>query len=418
MKYILFLSADDFKEKSIQVIRKTPEAYVKDGWKVFYIVLRDSSTKGNYYYEKPLSISGVNIVRKEIPFTKLLNGIDNAVLSSVLIRIRKYIAIFYLVVLGIRHLKEHNFDVLYGYEQPGSVAAKIIKLFYNLGKTKLILRFQGVVFVKEWVKRNVWYRGLLNFDTFYALKGPSDLCIMTNDGSCGDWVLEQINAKHKRLAFWPNGVDRFIINQDERVELLRRFKLDNEFLFISVSRLDDHKRVDRCIHFFKNLVVNNPLKKFRYLIVGEGAKRVEFEKLVYDLKIEQYVNFIGALNQSDVPVYLDIADAFVSMYESSNVGNPLLEAIRLNKLIITLDNGATNEWIKHKINGFLYPVDDQLDFSNEDYKTMANDFLVSLGNPLEISKIKENLRKLENEKLWSWEDRFDAEIKLVNEIGT
>lgn len=31
-KTILFLSALDFKEKSIQVIKKTPEAFVKAGW--------------------------------------------------------------------------------------------------------------------------------------------------------------------------------------------------------------------------------------------------------------------------------------------------------------------------------------------------------------------------------------------------
>lgn len=51
MKKILFLSGLDFKDKSIQVIRKTPEAYVNSGWSVHYIVARDTSSKGNYYYE-------------------------------------------------------------------------------------------------------------------------------------------------------------------------------------------------------------------------------------------------------------------------------------------------------------------------------------------------------------------------------
>jgi len=51
-KTILFLSALDFKEKSIQVIRKTPEAYLKYGWKVFYVVARDNSKYGNYFYVK------------------------------------------------------------------------------------------------------------------------------------------------------------------------------------------------------------------------------------------------------------------------------------------------------------------------------------------------------------------------------
>ena len=61
-KKILFISGIDFKEKSIQVIRKTPEAYVKRGWDVHYLVLRDVSKRGNYYYEEPLNPSGVQSV--------------------------------------------------------------------------------------------------------------------------------------------------------------------------------------------------------------------------------------------------------------------------------------------------------------------------------------------------------------------
>jgi len=35
----------DFKEKSIQVIRKTPEAYIEAGWDVHYVVARDGFKK-------------------------------------------------------------------------------------------------------------------------------------------------------------------------------------------------------------------------------------------------------------------------------------------------------------------------------------------------------------------------------------
>ena len=413
---ILFLSADDFKEKSIQVIRKTPEAYVAAGWEVYYIVMRDSSKKGNYFYERPLDIAGAHIIRREVPGTKLLNGITNRYLASLIIRIRRYIGILYLIRYGIKFSKDKEIDILYGYEQPGAVAAKFIKSVGFLRDAKLVLRFQGVVFVKEWIKQNKWYRKITNFDTYYALKGPSDLCIMTNDGSCGDWVLQQVGAKHKKIAFLSNGVDQFIIDDTKRTTLVNQYKSADEYLFVSVSRLDDHKRVDRCIRFFDKVVKNNPEKVFKYLIVGEGAKRVEFEALVVELNISKYIEFIGAVNQSEVPLYLDIADVFISMYESSNVGNPLLEAIRLNKFIITLDNGGTGEWIKHRETGFLYPVNDSLDLGNSDYENMKNDFLEVLENPSQITNMKENLKVKEKEKLWSWEDRFKAEVLLVDEL--
>lgn len=415
IKKILFLSADDFKEKSIQVIRKTPEAYAHAGWHVTYIVMRDSSNKGNYYYEAPLELDGVNTFRYEVPGTKILNSLNSKFAISIFIRIRRYLAILHLIFKGYNKLKNEHFDVLYGYEQPGSVAAKFISSILNLKNTKLITRFQGVVFVKEWLQNKKWIRKITNFDTFYALKGPSDLCIMTNDGSRGDWVLEKIKSKHKKIAFWSNGVDEFDVDPVKKNALLARHKrAENQFLFVSVSRIDDHKRVDRCIKLFHKILLQNSGLDFHYLVIGEGAKRHEVEHLVTELNIQQNVTFVGAVNQSEVPIYLSIADAFLSMYESSNVGNPLLEAIRLNKLIITLDNGATSEWITANETGMIYPVNDLKDIPDAQFIFMAKEIIDLVKKKDEISRIKNNLATFSKNKLWTWDDRFRAELAEVN----
>lgn len=416
MRSILFLSADDFKEKSIQVIRKAPEAYVNAGWNVTYIVLRDSSLKGNYYYETPISIDGVKIIRKEIPLTKLLNAINNGLIVLIIIRLRRYLAILYLIIYGYKYLKKENYDILYGYEQPGSVAAKFLKKTLKLNRTKLVLRFQGVVFVKEWLRNSLWYRNILNFDTFYALKGPSDLCIMTNDGSCGDWVLNKIQAKHKKISFLSNGVDIFNLDIGKQNNLINQYKVNNQFLFVSVSRIDDHKRVDRCINFFNSLLELNSEYNFHYLIIGEGAKKKSCQLLVQKLKLNDKITFIGAVNQSEVPLYISIADTFISMYESSNVGNPLLESIRLNKLILTLDNGGTSEWISHKETGFIYSVDDVNDLTKADFDIIAKDFLFAINENDKILAIKRNLLSVSNSKLWTWDERFKEELSQIENI--
>ncbi len=74
-KNILFISALDFKEKSIQVIKKTPVYYVKNGWDVIYIVLRDNSKHGNYFYEKEIFLEGVKLYRIYLPLTNLIDNI-------------------------------------------------------------------------------------------------------------------------------------------------------------------------------------------------------------------------------------------------------------------------------------------------------------------------------------------------------
>ena len=75
-KRVLFLSALDFKDKSIQVIRKTPEAYVRQGWEVTYHVARDTTDRGDYYYEPVINPEGISVSRFEYPLKWLRNRLS------------------------------------------------------------------------------------------------------------------------------------------------------------------------------------------------------------------------------------------------------------------------------------------------------------------------------------------------------
>ncbi len=92
-KSILFLSANDFKEKSIQVIRKTPQAYIENGWNVNYIVARDNSKSGNYFYEKEINPKGARITRFYMPFGDIKDKVNNHVIKTIVSKIYGYISI-------------------------------------------------------------------------------------------------------------------------------------------------------------------------------------------------------------------------------------------------------------------------------------------------------------------------------------
>ena len=98
MKKILFLSAIDFKDKSIQVIKKTPEFYGKSNWEVDYIVARDTSKVGNYYYESIVDISNINVQRFNWSFEKK-RASKNRVISLFFSKIASFVVIFRLFIL-------------------------------------------------------------------------------------------------------------------------------------------------------------------------------------------------------------------------------------------------------------------------------------------------------------------------------
>jgi len=417
-KKVLFLSGEDFKEKSIQVIRKTPEAYRDAGWDVNYIVSRDISNKGNYYYETPIDIQGINLQRYILPGWKIDNRIDNLILSRIIFRIRRLVCIFLLFRKGLKFLKSNTVNIIYGYEPSGFVAARMLKIFKKNRKAKIVSRFQGVLYVKEWLRRGEKYRYLTNFDYIYALRAPSDLCIMTNDGSQGDMILKQLRSKQKNVSFLVNGVDKFCISENE----IEKFKSQNSLYntskvkLLSVSRLDEHKRIDRGICIVENLVKRQQYTNLNYIVVGDGGLKPKLEALVHHKGLEEYVTFIGAVKHEEIKMHLYLCDFFISMYNSTNVGNPLMEAIRLHKLIITLANGDTGNWIQHRINGLIYPVNDDKDLNTDDYDLITSDIYKLIHIPEEKNKLISGIKKTEKEQLWTWEERFRAEIKAVENL--
>jgi len=402
MKKILFLSALDFKDKSIQVIRKTPEAYSKAGWQVDYVVARDNLVNGNYVYEDEINPEGINVLRIYWPFPRLRNrlgrhfGLLLNKFSSILVVIKIFLKANSLV-------KKNNYDVIYGYEMQGVLAMNIVKKF-TPKTTKLVSRFQGT-FLNAMLLNKEYARLFFNLDLILAIRLDSDLVIMTNDGTQGDQAVKKIKSKKKyNMVFWPNGVDMFPHEVRSPFE-----KKSGEIVFMSVSRLVGWKRVDRNIYILKALKEIG-FSNFRYYVIGEGGQRPYLEKLVKSLGLDRAVFFVGPLKHKDVISYLLNTDYFLSMYDSSNVGNPLLEAIRANKVVVTLANGDTGTWIHHKYNGLIY------DPLNINYAEIARDIHELIRNEDFRYGIIDKVMKTEGEKLCTWEQRLNKEVEAVSEL--
>lgn len=399
-KKILFLSGIDFKEKSIQVIRKTPEYYASSGWNVDYIVARDNVAGGNYSYEKEINPKSVNVHRFYWPIAKI-RQISNRYLKLILSKIASLIVIFSLALKGYKKIKSGNYDVVYGYELHGVLALMLIKPFLN--NEKIVTRFQGT-FVNEMLENKQWLRLLFNADLILALKVKSDLTIMTDDGTEGDKALKKIRGTDNlgNIKFWTNGVN--VIEHNNWPDLSK-----DKIKIVSISRLVGWKRVDRCIKVVEQLVANG-FTNFEYEIIGGGDLKEKLEQMVKSLSLEPYVKFSGALPHHEALNRLKKSQIFFSMYDSSNVGNPLLEAIRANKIIVTLNNGDTGSWIKHQINGLIYnPHDVFFEQAAIDIQTLVFDNILR-------KNMLEELYLVEKERLNTWDERLSKEEALVDTL--
>lgn len=373
---------------------QTLKKYIDEGWDVYLV----SDEPANVDY--PELDGAHNICLKPSVFKKydqirklglLFRWLDHKVMT------RRFIK-------TIKKLMEAGSEetILYAYEIFGVKAA--VKAARETG-VPVVSRFQGTIMSQY---KNTVFNRIRRYPHFQALSEKTDLVIMTDDGTKGDKVLDELRNDSKRL-FLRNGLD--LMNLDinamyagfDRETFRKELGVSaDETLLLTVSRLVPWKKVDRAIEGLASCRAN----KIRLVIVGDGDCKAELASLVEKRNVSDKVIFAGAVAHDDVYRYMMACDIFISLYDLSNVGNPLLEAMTLGKCIVTLDVGDTSRLISNKENGIL------LNYQN----------LNSLGSVISELSENEKLRKdlgdkaanFAQENFYSWEKRMDVEFKAVS----
>jgi glycosyltransferase involved in cell wall biosynthesis len=340
---ILFISALDFwsmgNGKGGPALWQTLIGYAKHGWKVYFIT-------GNYAQEESLKApDNINVLRFDAPWLKRLIKIKKIGFFAKIIWWSWFQILAFIKALQIYH--QNNIDIVYGYEIYGIPVAKLLS---KIWKVPVISRFQGTILGVAWMKKKLWK--LRAWNHVLAFKIPTDFIIMTNDGTQGDIVLKQLGVSSKRLKFWMNGVDWEHFKKIDSQEVAKKgLKIEAKYVLLTVSRLVSWKCVERSINAISGLV--NNFYNTQLIIVGDGPERKKLVQLRDKLGIRKNVRFEGAVSHNKVPKYLAAADIFLSFYDWSNVGNPLLEAMMAGKCIVTLNNGDTGRFIQNGYNGVL-----------------------------------------------------------------
>ena len=377
---------------------------VKKGASSFYNTLKGYTDHG---YEVDLitcnNTDGLDLPRihpHRCKFTFLDKYADIPKIGFCLRLIKSLLFQFYAVFIGLRINRERRQEIIYAYEIHGVPAAQLLGKWLGL---PVVTRFQGTI-VKPLMGKRTWR--FRYWDHWLALRARANLVIMANDGTQGDEVLQYLGIPRDTVRFWVNGVNIQPIDpsQNEIDEIRQALGYGPDVhILIALSRLVAWKRLDRIISAMPRIVSQRP--KTRLLIVGDGEGRADYENLVRDLKMENFITFAGAVPHSDVMKYMSLGDIFVSLYDLSNVGNPLLESMALGKCIVTLENGGTSSIVKDQINGILL---------NPDKLDTLPDVIISLLDDDERrNRLGQNAKAFALNSFWTWDDRMKREIAEV-----
>ncbi|MFC1687716.1 glycosyltransferase family 4 protein [Patescibacteria group bacterium] len=303
----------------------------------------------------------------------------------------------FFIVMRLLSKEKSSVKLLYAYE---SMATPVMKLISLIKKKKLVSRFMGTIYYPKLSQPFSW---LTHFYYYIPLKTKADILIMANDGTRGDKVLKALKNRTKEIHFWRNGVDLpqvpDTINLGSLVSSLGI--PDGSHILLTISRLVGWKRLDRAINALHRLQDS----QVHLVIVGDGDKKEDLHNLSRQLNLEKNIHFLGAVSQQDLGQYYAIADIFLSLYDLSNVGNPLLEAMSFGKTIITLNNGDTGKCIQHMQTGIL------IEPANE---TEIEKYINQLLHDKELRmKLGSSAKEFAKENFWTWHQRIEEEKKVI-----
>jgi glycosyltransferase involved in cell wall biosynthesis len=128
----------------------------------------------------------------------------------------------------------------------------------------------------------------------------------------------------------------------------------NNFVFVSVGRLERRKNYENLIRAFKRVVDLCPHTKL--IILGDGENRLNLERIIHELDINKFVFLPGFINNPEVIV--SKSDFFVSSSLYEGVSNAILESLALGIPVIATDcPSGISEIINNGDNGYLISLE-------------------------------------------------------------
>lgn len=404
-KRVLMITAHDVwgSVDTFSPLYKTIHYLAEEGYHIELVTIEKKSAfdRSSRLFGEPVGFMhrNVTINRIRVGNPRLLGIISRIPIIWRLIEKIRLESIFNSFVYRQYKAKLDKYDLIYAYEV---FAVKIAKRLSVEGRLPIVTRFQGT-FLLDWYNNYPHWLFTLKYKLHIeALSTPSDLIIMTDDGTQGDIALRMLE-NYKNVEFIKNGID-FDRMDIDKLSLRRKLHLPiDKYITISVSRLSKWKRLDRIVLAYDRLADHH--KDYLHVFVGDGEER---EHLLQECRIrnlQDKVIFIGQKNHEDVREYLCSADLFISLFDRTNVGNPLQEALKMELPILTYNVGDTNKLIFDGYNGVL------LDDSSPQ---IVAESINRIRYDDEFRKrIIEGARET-GKKLWSWEERLGYEASKIS----
>lgn len=168
----------------------------------------------------------------------------------------------------------------------------------------------------------------------------------------------------KPIHIIPTGIDIKLFRKsnytpEEILELKKEIGLEpSNPVVLFVGRIAKEKSIDVIINAMPKLLEQLPQAKL--VIVGDGPKKNELEKLADTLQISENVLFLGAKPWKEIGKYYQLGDVFVSASITETQGLTFAEAMASGVTVVAKKDESLEGIVQDEQTGILFEEDEEL----------------------------------------------------------
>lgn len=295
-------------------------------------------------------------------------------------------------------IKKYNPDIMHAHWMvPQGLIGVILKKIY---KVPLIVTVHGSDLFP--------LKSFLSTKIQKSVLKDCDVCTVNSEATKNE-IIRRFPELSNKLTIIPMGVDTKIFSKNNKIK--NKFKqYENKKIILFVGRLNEQKGVEYLIKAIS--IVKHKFSNVLLLIIGEGGYKHELKKLVSSLRLDENVEFLGAVEHNKIADYYNLADVFVLPSVTSKIGTEglglvLLEAMACGTCVIATPSGGIKSIVKDNENGLLVKERNEIDLANKMVKVLSDKKL--------RDKLSENGRRYVKEK-YDWRDIVRKFDKIYYEL--
>ncbi len=204
----------------------------------------------------------------------------------------------------------------------------------------------------------------------------------------------------KTIVVTPFGVDVNLFKP-------KLHKESDEFIIGNVKTLRPKYGIDVLIRAVNLVIKNNPNKKIRLDIYGDGPQKDELVNLTKELEIEDKVNFKGYVQNTLLPDVYNSVSVSVSVSDSESFGVVAVEAMACGCPVVTSDADGFTEVVKDRETGFIV--------SKRNPEATAASIQEFIDNP-KLRDTMGNAGRVRVLRLYNWDDNVSTMIEQYHTL--